>query len=95
MTFLCVDRGQSPSIGVPVYVKDDVLKKMKFPREHRGGVIIEDLSFRDNRNGVLHYAFRVRHKHGEFVWEANELVEIGPDVSVTLGGVEAGSEDDH
>lgn len=76
VTFLCRDIKVSPSIGVPVYVKDEALKKNGFPVEHRGGTIIEDLSFEDVL-GRAYYVFKVRHANGEHVWSTNELVEIG------------------
>lgn len=72
----CEDKRRSPVVGTPVYVKDDALKKYNFPREHRGGVIVEDWSMYDPK-GKLHHRFLVKHKIGEFFWGAEDLVEIG------------------
>jgi hypothetical protein len=74
--WICKDRKKSPSIGVPVYVKDEVLTEKKFPYDHRGGVIVEDMSLEDNVGNTYHY-FYVKHKNGTFLWPIESLVEIG------------------
>jgi hypothetical protein len=74
--FLCKYKRISPSIGVPVYVKDEAIEKHSFPREHRGGIIHEDMSF-VTKAGEKFYAFKVKHRNGIFTWSADDLVEIG------------------
>lgn len=74
--FLCKDKKKSPVIGTPVYVKDEALKRENFPYEHRGGTIIEDWSFEDSK-GKVYYGFMVQHKIGKYLWDADDLVEIG------------------
>lgn len=74
--FVCRNRTQSPAVGVPVYVKDEVILRTKFPRKHRGGVIIEDLTFVDI-TGVTHYWYKVRHANGDYMWNMRELNEVG------------------
>lgn len=72
----CPDKTKSPAIGVPVYLKDEAVEKHNFPREHRGGVILEDWSLIDPK-GNLHQGFVVKHKIGNYLWDAEDLVEIG------------------
>lgn len=72
----CRDKTKSPSVGIPVYVTDEALEKHGFPKEHRGGIIIEDWSLIDPK-GKVHHGFLVKHKIGKRLWERSELVEIG------------------
>lgn len=81
--FLCDIRTDSPSVGIPVYVKDEVLQEHEFPHEFRGGTIIEDLSFEDRQGRVTH-CFKVRHKNGVFVWGEDELVEVGAQLNIKV-----------
>ncbi|MGM1416343.1 hypothetical protein ACS2BX_25875 [Bacillus cereus group sp. BceL300] len=74
--FLCKDRFNSPSVGVPVYVTDVALKNAKVDGKYRGGTIVEDLSFVDFHNNT-YYVFRVKHADMERVWSQEDLVEVG------------------
>ena len=92
--FVCKDKTTSPSIGIPVYVKDEVLKKPKFkdfPYENRGGIITEDCSIENVYTHKIVRYFRVKHRHGHFIWKETDLVEIGgpawAEVTTILGGL--------
>lgn len=93
--FVCTDKTQSPSIEIPVYVKDEVLKKPKykdFPYENRGGTIVEDYSIENLYTHKIVRYFNVKHRHGHFIWKETDLGEIGgptwaEEVTTILGGL--------
>lgn len=94
--FLCgKNRKVSPVVGTPVYVTDAAMKGHSFPYKYRGGTIIEDLSFKDMK-GKVYRLYKVKHKHGLYVWEDRELVEIGAPFEIIVDeSIVPGSEEDH
>jgi hypothetical protein len=74
--YLCSNKKKSPSVGVPVCVTDEALEKENFPKELRGGVIIEDLTMVDKK-GLIHRIYRVKHRFETKLWLQSELIEIG------------------
>lgn len=74
--FLCANRTHSPAMGIPVKVTDAARKKYRHPKKHAGGIIVEDLSFRDLL-GQTYWVFKVQHANGSSIWSASDLEEIG------------------
>lgn len=93
MKYLCADRALSPVVGTPVYVKDDALRRQRQTFEHRGGVIIEDMSVDDDAKNVS-YAYKVKHANRSLIWRQDDLVEIGG-LTFNSADITPGSEDDH
>lgn len=93
--FLCKDKRKSPSIDIPVYVKDRALEEKGFPYDCRGGTIVEDLSFVDVYGRAIH-CYKVKHKNGIYLWLEDDLVEIGAQVDIQVNSqIKPGSVDDH